>query len=106
MSPLLHIPLNDLDLGDTYPRLAINSLHKYHKTTITISRLTFTNILENLRLNPPQRRPGVKGAARDGWYGETSAENTLGSTRPQDAGNIGPGAQDVHDESPWKNWEK
>lgn len=48
----------------------------------------------------------MKGAARDGWYGETSAENTLGSTGPQDAGNTGPGAQDVHYGSPWKNWEK
>jgi hypothetical protein len=45
----------------------------------------------------------VKGAARCGWYGETSAEKTLGLTGPQDAGNTGPGAQDVHHGSPWKS---
>lgn len=48
----------------------------------------------------------MKGAARSGLYGETSAEKTLGSTGPQDTGNSTPSAQDVHDESPWENRKK
>lgn len=55
-------------------------------------RLTFTDILEDLRPNAQQRRTGVESPAREGRYGVSSAEKSLGTTGPQDAGNAAPAA--------------